>query len=63
MRIKFESESLKRRDHLEDQEMDGRYSKIQPPLTDRDDIRIHAPFLTKDFLHRNSDRDESTFHL
>jgi hypothetical protein len=55
MRFKFGSESMKREDNLEDYEVDGRYSKTPPPRTDRDDVRIHAPVFTQDFLHRNSD--------
>jgi hypothetical protein len=55
MRIKFGSESMKRGDHLEHYEVDGRYIKTPPLRTDRDDVRIHALVLTQDFLHRNSD--------
>jgi len=45
--------------------VDGRYSKTPPPRTDRDDVRIRAPVLTKDFLHRNSHlgKLQEQFHL
>jgi hypothetical protein len=59
----LESESLRRGDYLKDQGVGGRYPKTPPSCTDHNDVRIRALVLTQDFLHRNSDWGDSTFHL